>query len=176
MTEPDDDWTEDHARAYIAANQWVYARTVPEAPHEYLLAERSTDPEGHRAMIAWIARVGEPETYQGYRYRYAHLEGHVYWTSRPPRWANRPDRPAGLIINRRRARRPPRPGPTSDQPGRLSAAADKPLRDKRFSAEEAGQGVQVPAPRRLEPRSQRETVTGSTPRRSATSSWVSPAA
>ncbi len=73
-------------RPYIAAQTWVYARTVPDNPHEYLLAERTTDPDGHALMIAWVAQTGAPGTYANTRYRYAQVDDWVYWVSRPPRW------------------------------------------------------------------------------------------
>ena len=34
-------------RPYIAANHWVFARTMPDNPHEYVVIHNSTDPYEH---------------------------------------------------------------------------------------------------------------------------------
>jgi hypothetical protein len=87
-------------RAFIAANEWAFARTVPDAPHWYLIAERSTDPDQHCQMVEWVNRTGLPGTFQGNRYRYARMDdGFEYWVSRAPLWSES----RAPILNRRRA-------------------------------------------------------------------------
>lgn len=77
-------------RPYIASQRWVYAKTVPTHPHEYVVPEVTTDPAAHYDMVKWINRVGEPRMFAGKRYKYAEVDGYVYWIG--PR----------TIINRRR--------------------------------------------------------------------------
>jgi hypothetical protein len=48
-------------RPYIAANHWVFARTMPDNPHEYLVIRKSTDPYEHLMFPEWIRAVGDIE-------------------------------------------------------------------------------------------------------------------
>ena len=40
-------------RPYIAANRWVFARTMPENPHEYVVLAHSSDPYEHLMFVEW---------------------------------------------------------------------------------------------------------------------------
>ena len=93
MANPEPDYD---PRPYLSGQTFVTAKTVPQHPHAYLLAERSTDPEGHRAMVAWLNATGEPRTF-GAIYRYREVDGWLYWACRAARWSG-----PGLVLNRRR--------------------------------------------------------------------------
>ena len=49
-------------RPYIAANHWVFARTMPDNPHEYVVIYNSTDPYQHLMFLEWIRSVETSST------------------------------------------------------------------------------------------------------------------
>ncbi len=83
-------------RPYIAANHWVFARTMPDNPHEYVVIHDSTDPYEHLMFLEWIRSVGDIEHYRGRDYEYVTVDGYRYW-------AMGPSGPEHTIINRREA-------------------------------------------------------------------------
>lgn len=89
------------ARGLIAVCRWTYAKTVPEAPHEYCL-RAWLSPEG-QAELDWFVRLiwqhGYDGLFLGQRWRYLDVDGHKYWTSMTT------DR-TGQIINRARLSEP----------------------------------------------------------------------
>ena len=88
----------DRARALIAVCRWTYAKTVPEAPHEYCL--RSSLSPAVQAELDWfvalIAELGYPGRFWGRGWVYLDVDDRRYWESRTI------DR-KGLIINRARS-------------------------------------------------------------------------
>jgi hypothetical protein len=78
---------------YIGAHKWVFARTMPENPHEYVLIRRSTDWREHLRFLRWIRVWGDNELYRGVNYRYRTIGEWRYWALGPN----------DTIINRRRA-------------------------------------------------------------------------
>jgi hypothetical protein len=93
-------------RQFIRANLWTYAKSVPEHPHEYLPAQRATDPDEFRRFCQWVNRAGEPGTFtfagRTHTYRYSQVDERLYWVSRSP-WGS------SLLVNRRLASPPPDP-------------------------------------------------------------------
>ena len=59
-------------RDYLAAQTWVFAKTMPKWPHEYVLLRRSTDLWGHLRAVAFIRAAGEKRTWRSGRI-------HSYW-------------------------------------------------------------------------------------------------
>jgi hypothetical protein len=59
-------------RDYLAAQTWVYAKTMPKWPHEYVLLRRSTDLWGHLRAVAFIRATGEKRPWRSGRI-------HSYW-------------------------------------------------------------------------------------------------
>jgi hypothetical protein len=90
MTDDADD--EYDPRPYIEAQLWVFASTMPEQPHFYVVLQRSTDRAEHMVFLRWIRRTGERKTFAGQAYRYATVDGWRYWS-------------VGTVINRRKATR-----------------------------------------------------------------------
>ena len=85
--------------AYLEAQTWTFARTVPGQPHEYALHHRSTDPWTHLRVVAHIRANGErrqwPVTKTWHHY---HQVGEwLYWTMA---------RETDPILNRKPAERP----------------------------------------------------------------------
>jgi hypothetical protein len=76
---------------YIEANDWTFAATMPEHPHEYLLIRNSTDWRAHLRFVRWLRVHGAVERFQGRRYRYRLVGGRRYWALGP----------SDTIVNRR---------------------------------------------------------------------------
>lgn len=81
-------------RPYIAANEWTFARTMPENPHEYVVIRKSTDPVEHMRFLAWLRAFGDLEHFKGRDYEYIEIDGWRYW-------AMGTDQLEQTIINRR---------------------------------------------------------------------------
>jgi hypothetical protein len=83
------------ARAYIAASEWIFAKTMPDNPHWYVVRKRSWAKskelgEGHEALyelIRWFYRL---RWWHLRGYRSLELDGWVYWLIQD-----------GTIINRK---------------------------------------------------------------------------
>jgi hypothetical protein len=69
------------AAAYVEAEKWTAAKTVPEDPHEYLLLRVSSDPWMHLRVLRFIKATGERRQWAKDRawYRYWQTGGHEYW-------------------------------------------------------------------------------------------------
>jgi hypothetical protein len=70
-------------KPYIAAQSWVFAKTMPEHPHEYVMLRASTDWREHLRFGDWIRFSGEQERYQGRIYRYRVVDDWQYWVLGP---------------------------------------------------------------------------------------------
>lgn len=95
-------YTVEDARAYIASQRWVYAKTMPRNPHEYVVLRKSTDPEGHLRFRAFIRRTGRAEQFRRSRWVFVYLDidGWSYWVTQTD---PAPDGDVWTIINRRTA-------------------------------------------------------------------------
>jgi hypothetical protein len=80
--------------AYLEAQTWTFAKTVPGQPHEYALHHRSTDPWAHLRVIAYIRAHGERRRWAVTRtwHHYLEVGDWLYWTMA---------RDTDLILNRR---------------------------------------------------------------------------
>ena len=81
-------------RKYLAAQTWVYARTMPKWPHEYVLLKRATDPWLHLRVVAYVRQRGE------HRYFAPSRRVHSYWQAGDG-WEYWTMRAADTILNRR---------------------------------------------------------------------------
>jgi hypothetical protein len=81
--------------AYLASQEWVYAKSMPKTPHEYVLLRRSTAPAEHLGAVAFIRANGEPRPWR-WPPRTHHYwrpgDGWEYWTMRE----------SDTILNRRK--------------------------------------------------------------------------
>jgi hypothetical protein len=82
-------------RAYLASQKWVYARTMPKWPHEYVLLKRATDPWLHLRVVAYVRQRGE------HRYFAPSRRVHSYWQAGDG-WEYWTMRAADTILNRAR--------------------------------------------------------------------------
>jgi hypothetical protein len=91
----------DAARAFIAACCWTFAKTVPEAPHEYCL-QVWLSPD-HQADFDWfvalLAEHGYRGRFWGREWIYLDVDDRRYWASRTLDGG-------GAIINRARLQAP----------------------------------------------------------------------
>ncbi len=81
-------------RRYLVAQTWVYARTMPKYPHEYVLLKRSTDPWMHLRVVAFIRSHGTERYFRPSRVTRAYWaagDGYEYWAM---------DRATDTIVNR----------------------------------------------------------------------------
>jgi hypothetical protein len=69
-------------RPYIASQRWVFAKSMPENPHYYVLLSRSSDWRGHLTMLAWIRRWGRRELF-GRWWQAVDVDGWHYWAMSP---------------------------------------------------------------------------------------------
>lgn len=64
--------TREEAGAYVEAQTWTFARTMPKWPHEYVLIWKSTSPWTQLRVLAFIRATGERRKWG------RHF--HHYWT------------------------------------------------------------------------------------------------
>jgi hypothetical protein len=86
-------------KRYLREAAWVYARTMPKWPHEYVLIQRSHDPWLHLRVVAWIRARGEERVWRG---RWGKPELHSYWRNPEDGREYWTLRPAETILNRER--------------------------------------------------------------------------
>jgi hypothetical protein len=95
------DFTELDAREYIASQEWVFARTMPQNPHEYVVLKASTRPHQHLAFRQFIRDRGVVSMFDGWEFCYLDIDHHRYWVT-PTDPA--PDGQSWTIINRKTVR------------------------------------------------------------------------
>jgi hypothetical protein len=73
----------DAFRAFAKSHRWIFAKTMPENPHEYTL-RRDTSGEHFEAAVRFIRARGETELYEGRPYVVYRCDDHKYWTMGAP--------------------------------------------------------------------------------------------
>jgi hypothetical protein len=73
----------DEARAFIESCTWTFAKTMPWAPHEYLV-RRNVDNDKFVGLVKLIREKGERRKWGRYRSVYFDLDGWSYWTMGAP--------------------------------------------------------------------------------------------
>lgn len=88
---------------FIEGQRWVFAKTMPDAPHSYVVKARCSDPHLFEAFVLHIRRHGYAHFFYGRQYTYfdwVTSEGeHQYWTMGAPIEQT-------IILNRARKTRP----------------------------------------------------------------------
>lgn len=64
---------------FIRSSPWVFAKTMPECPHEYTTRRNAKDVEAFNAFSLAILTTGKPEPYNGWYRPYLYVDGHKYW-------------------------------------------------------------------------------------------------
>ena len=83
------------AKKFITENKWVFAKTMPENPHEYTVKTKLNE-DGKKEFewfVQYIRDNGIPKKFNKRKYIYLEIEDKHYWTMG---W--RPE--ATIIINR----------------------------------------------------------------------------
>jgi hypothetical protein len=93
----------EYARPFIAKSKWIFARTMPETPHEYVL-RRDCYANGYEAEFVQMVKLIREHGYRG-RFRkppgrpitltYMNVDDHRYWSMGAPV-------PETILINRAR--------------------------------------------------------------------------
>jgi integrase len=82
-------------REFIAHHRWVFAKTMPQHPHEYTLRKHARSDEEFEAVVSFIRAEGYTERHSGRTYTYLNVDDWKYWTMGAPL-------PVTIIINRAR--------------------------------------------------------------------------
>ncbi len=64
--------------------RWIFARTMPENPHEYTLRKEWQDDEEFIEVVKAIRMHGRKELFKGQEYIYFYVNGYKYWTMGAP--------------------------------------------------------------------------------------------
>lgn len=64
--------------------RWIFARTMPDNPHEYCLRKNFERDEDFVKVVEYIRANGTEEMFEGYPYTCLYLDGHKYWTMGEP--------------------------------------------------------------------------------------------
>jgi hypothetical protein len=67
-------------RDFIACNSWIFARTMPQCPHEYVLLWKCTSEDIFFRFAMTIRRFGYDEYFFSKKMRYLDVDGRRYWT------------------------------------------------------------------------------------------------
>src|SRR5262245_34443751 len=70
----------EEVRRLLLAQDWIFAKTMPENPHEYTLRGRWASDEDFIRVVQFIRAHGYPSIYQGRRYIQLDVDEHFYWT------------------------------------------------------------------------------------------------
>ena len=74
----------EHVAHDLAAQQWIFAKTMPENPHEYTLRrEWASDADFVRAVL-FIREHGYQNLFEGRWYTQLDVGEHTYWTMGAP--------------------------------------------------------------------------------------------
>jgi hypothetical protein len=68
----------------LFAQQWIYARTMPDNPHWYTLRKTWDRDEEYAWAVATIRRYGYQEIYEGRPYTVLNVDDMKYWTMGAP--------------------------------------------------------------------------------------------
>ena len=74
---------------FIEGSRWIFAKTMPECPHEYTLRRETADVQTYDAVVRHILIAGMVGEYHGYYRPYLHFDGWKYWVmTQSPRSAS----------------------------------------------------------------------------------------
>src|SRR4051812_6655507 len=76
-------WSHEHFERFVERQTWIFARTMPENPHEYTL-RRDTDSATFDAAVRYIREQGILESFRGKPYKTLYVGEHLYWTMGAP--------------------------------------------------------------------------------------------
>jgi len=68
------------AKEMLLSQEWIFAKTMPENPHEYCLRKNFKTDSDFVDLVMYIRTSGVREKYKGYFYPVLYLGGWKYWT------------------------------------------------------------------------------------------------
>ena len=74
------------ARAFVARKEWIFAKTMPDNPHHYVVLfhqRTQEDRDGYAALRKLITQYGSKRRWHGSLWRSYRLDDHDYWTIYP---------------------------------------------------------------------------------------------
>ena len=74
----------DRIRDFIRNNRWTFAKTMPTAPHEYVVRAKVANDRAFDHFVATIRKLGTARKWHGRTYVYFRVDGHEYWTMGAP--------------------------------------------------------------------------------------------
>ena len=90
----------DRFRQHLQAVRWIFAKTMPENPHEYTLRKEWRTDSDFEWAVTFIRTYGYRSKYGGSWYTQMDCDGHFYWTMGCP--INKRDgTPYTILINRK---------------------------------------------------------------------------
>ncbi len=76
--------TLDIAKELISEHRWIFAKTMPENPHEYTLRNTWKDDQDFVDLVKLIREEGIKEKYKKSYYTVLYINDHKYWTMGAP--------------------------------------------------------------------------------------------
>ncbi|MCK9569893.1 hypothetical protein M0R72_13195 [Candidatus Pacearchaeota archaeon] len=69
----------EEAKLFIASSKWIFAKTMPQNPHWYILRSKCDDAE-FVAFVLYIRANGCDVSFKGRPYKCLDVDGWRYWT------------------------------------------------------------------------------------------------
>ena len=88
----------------LEAHDWIFAKTMPDNPHEYTLRKRWSDQEAFDYAVTGIRNLGYKAKFNGRTYIQLDVNDHYYWTMGAPL-------PSTILINRKERQPDTHPAP-----------------------------------------------------------------
>jgi hypothetical protein len=70
----------DEMRAFIAANTWKFAKTMPQTPHYYVVLQHASSEFEYRRFASQIRRAGYAHKFYRTTLKYLDVDEWCYWT------------------------------------------------------------------------------------------------
>ena len=69
----------ERARAFVGAQEWIFAKTMADIPHFYCLKKKCSDPMEFDWFVHFLTANSVPGQFFGKTYHYFFLDGWKYW-------------------------------------------------------------------------------------------------
>ena len=84
MIEPGIEMSMEELREFARTSPWIFAKTMPQQPHEYTLRAESPDEKLFERVVLYIRQFGYKAKYGSATYTYLEIDGWKYWTMGAP--------------------------------------------------------------------------------------------
>ena len=69
----------ERARAFVEAQEWIFAKTMADIPHFYCLKMKCPDPSEFEWFVRYMVDKSVPGWFFAKEYHYFYLDGWKYW-------------------------------------------------------------------------------------------------